>query len=379
MLFLLFLSILLSTSYVQTKLGNYVTQNINKTYNTNLKIGKVNLSFLGSIQLKEVEIRDHHKDTLIFVKKISTSILSARKTVNSQLLFDNITIENAYYYMKTYKGEATDNMGVFIDSFKSDKPKDSLVPPFILKASNIYVENLNFRITDLNKDRELRFSASNTGGNLQNLIVNGADFSSNIRGLYFKTNQGLKVSNLTTNYSYTKTAMNFKNTVLETKDSKVIGDIVFNYKREDLANFTDKVKITGNFDKSKLKVQDLKKFYNELSGEDIISFSGKIKGLLNDFTLKNLILSTQKGIKVNGDLAFKNAVNTERGFTFKGQLNNLTATYNELKNILPNVLGKTLPSEFRKLGQFIIKGNISITPDKMMAGIRVNSQIGGAV
>ncbi len=379
MLFLLFLSILLSTSYVQTKLGNYVTQNINKTYNTNLKIGKVNLSFLGSIQLKEVEIRDHHKDTLIFVKKISTSILSARKAVNSQLLFDNITIENAYYYMKTYKGETTDNMGIFIDSFKSDKPKDSLAPPFILKASNIYVENLNFRITDLNKDRELRFSASNTGGNLQNLIVNGADFSSNIRGLYFKTNQGLKVSNLTTNYSYTKTAMNFKNTVLETKDSKVIGDIVFNYKREDLANFTDKVKITGNFDKSKLKVQDLKKFYNELSGEDIISFSGKIKGLLNDFTLKNLILSTQKGIKVNGDLAFKNAVNTERGFTFKGQLNNLTATYNELKNILPNVLGKTLPSEFRKLGQFIIKGNISITPDKMMAGIRVNSQIGGAV
>lgn len=378
MLFLLFLSVLLSTSFVQTKLGNYVTNNINETYNTNLKIGKVNLSFLGSVQLKDVEIRDHHKDTLIFVKKLSTSILNARKAINNELLFDDITLENAHYHMTTYKGETIDNMAIFIDSFKSDTPKDSLKPPFILKADNVYVENLNFKLTNLNNEKPVSFSASNTGGNLQDLVIDGADFSTNTRALYFITNQGLEVTNLTTNYKFTKTAMNFNNTVLETKYSKILGNIVFNYKREDLSNFTDKVKITADFNKSKLKVQDLKKFYNELSGEDVISFSGKMKGPLNNFSLKNLKLSTKKGIKVNGDLTFRNAVNTDRGFTFKGDLSNLTATYNELKNILPNVLGKTLPTEFRKLGQFKIKGNVLVTPEKMVAKIVMNSQIGGA-
>jgi hypothetical protein len=64
---------------VQTKLGVYATNKINEDFDTNLSIGKVNLSFLGSIALKEVQIRDHHKDTLIFVKKISTSLLSVKK------------------------------------------------------------------------------------------------------------------------------------------------------------------------------------------------------------------------------------------------------------------------------------------------------------
>ena len=58
---------MLSTSFVQTKLGAYATKKINESYNTNLSIGKVNLSFLGSVAFKDVQIRDHHKDTLIVV------------------------------------------------------------------------------------------------------------------------------------------------------------------------------------------------------------------------------------------------------------------------------------------------------------------------
>ena len=379
MLFLLLVSILLSTSFVQTKLGNYATNKINEDFGTNLSIGKVNLSFLGSIVLKDVEIRDHHKDTLIFVKKLSTSLLNAKKVLNSELLFDAITLEDGYYYMKTYKGEADDNMAIFIDSFKSDTPKDSLAPPFTLKADNVYVENLDFKLINENNKTPLSFSATNIGGNAQDLAIIGADFSTNARGLYFRTNQGLQVTNLTTNYKFTKTAMNFDNTKLETESSSVIGNILFTYKREDLINFNDKVNITANFEKSTLKVQDLKKFYKELNGSDVISFSGKMKGKLNNFDLNNLNLSTQKGIKLKGNLSFKNVVNTERGFVFNGDLTNLTATYSELKNILPNLLGKNLPSEFGKLGQFSIRGKINVTPSKMKATVDLQSQIGSVI
>ena len=136
LLLLVFVSILLSTSFVQTKLADYATVKINKNYGTDLNIGKINASFLGNITLKNVQIRDHHKDTLIFVKKLSTSLLSAKKVIDGSLLFDNITLENGYYYMKTYKGETSDNMAVFIDNFRRDKPKDSLDAPFILKFAS---------------------------------------------------------------------------------------------------------------------------------------------------------------------------------------------------------------------------------------------------
>lgn len=378
-LLLLFISVFLSTSYVQTKLGNYFTSKINKDFGTNLKIGKVNLSFLGSIQLKEVEIRDHHKDTLIFVNKLTTSLLSVKKVLDNKLLFNDITIEDAYYYMKTYKGETDDNMAIFIESFKSDKPKDSLAPPFVLKTKNAYVSNLDFKIINENNETPLSFSATNIGGNLQDLSVLDGDFFTNTRGLYFITNKGLEVTNLTTDYSLTENEMKFANTTLQTKNSNLNSDILFSYKKGGLADFSNNVKITANFKESKLKILDLKKYYSELNGDDLVTFSGKMDGNLNDFSLKNLKFSSKNGILLNGNLAFVNTINTERGFVFDGRLNNLTATYKELKNLLPNVLGKTLPSEFSKFGKFSLRGKVKVSPKKMNATVNMKSRIGNLI
>jgi len=361
---------------VQTKLGVYTTNKVNEDFDTNLSIGKVNLSFLGSIALKDIQIRDHHKDTIIFIKKISTSLLSAQKVFNNKLLFDAITIEDAFYFMKTYKGETTNNMSVFIASFRSDTPKDSLDLPFILKANNVYIQNLDLRISNDNKENPLNFSATNIGGNVQDLAIVGADVALNTRGLYFRTNQDLQVTSLTTNYKFTKRAMSFESARLETKNSRLSANIFFTYGRGDLSNFSDKVQIEAEFKESNLKVLDLKKFYNELNGGDIISFSGKMKGKLNNFNLNNLKLTTEKGIRLDGNLAFKNAVNRKRGFVFNGDLNTLTANYKELKNIAPNLLGENLPSELEKIGQFNLEGKVNITSSKVKAILTIKSQIG---
>ncbi|WP_299012439.1 translocation/assembly module TamB [uncultured Polaribacter sp.] len=364
---------------MQTKLGNYATGKINEEYGANLAIGKINLSLLGSVQLKDVQIKDHHKDTLIFVNKLSTSLLSAKKVLDKQVLLGDVILSDASYYMKTHKGEKQNNISVFLQSFVTNKPKDSLAPPFVLKADNIYVQNLDFKIINENNQKPLIFSAVNIGGNVQDLAINGANFEAKTRGLHFKTNQGIVVNNLTTDYAYTNTKMNFENTLLKTEKSDLNANIVFNYNKGDLAKFTDNVKITANFTKSKIKITDLKKFYTELSGNDVIFFNGKLNGTLNNFDLRNLNLKTRKGIKVIGNLSFVNAVNTKRGFVFDGKLRNLSASYAELKNILPNVLGNTLPSEFSKFGRFTAKGNVRLTPTQISAAIALRSKIGTIV
>ena len=179
MLFLLFVSILLSISPVQTKLGRYFTNKINKDFGTNLTIKKVDFSFLGSVKLRGIEIRDHHKDTLIFVDKLTTSVLNARKILNNEVYLGPIYLEDAYYHMKTYKGEEDDNMAVFIDSFDDGKEKNSL-NPFILKSENVYVDNLDFKLVNENTQDSLLYFTNNAGGNLQDLSIIGPDFSANI-------------------------------------------------------------------------------------------------------------------------------------------------------------------------------------------------------
>lgn len=379
MLFLLLISIVLSIPAVQTKIGNYLTNKVNEDFGTNLSIEKVDLSLLGSVQLKGVQIRDHHKDTLIFVNKLTTSILNAKRILDSEVNLKSIYLEDAAYYMKTYKGEEDDNMAVFIDSFDNGKPKDSLANPFILKTSNIYANNVDFRITNANKKDSVHYAAKNIGGNLQDFAIVGPNVSANIKGLYFVDKYGLDVTNLTTDFSYSKTAMHFKNTTLQTKKTHIKADIDFTYKREDLADFNNKVQINARFKRSKVAVQDVKKFYNELSGNDILSLKGNLQGKLNNFDLKKLNLSSNKGLKINGNLSFVNAISKERGFIFEGNLTNLTATHKELKNILPNVLGKTLPSEFGKLGKFNLKGYVKVTPEQIQADVHVNSEIGSTI
>ena len=375
-LLLVLVSLLLSTSIVQTNLGNLATKRINQKFGTNLNIGKINISFLGTVALKDIQIRDHHQDTLIFVKTLSISLVNGRKIIDGNLLFGDVSIEDAYCYIKTYRGENNSNMTIFADSFRSDTPKDSLNPLFTLKAENVFVQNLDFKLINENNQNPLKFSASNVGGNLEEMAIVGADFSTKARGLYFKTNQGIQVTNLTTNYRYGLNAMYLNNMRLETENSNLIGDLLFKYKTGGLADFSDAVNIEANFKESKVKILDLKKFYKELNGGDVVSFSGKLNGNLNDFDLKKLILTTEKGIHLNGDLSFKNAVNSERGFIFNSDLNNLTATYKELRGILPNVLGKILPSELDKLGQFDLQGKVQLTTSFIEANVQVKSQIG---
>ena len=85
LLFFFLISIIFSIPGVQTRLARSLTKNLKKSYNTNIVIKRVDLSFLGSVRLKGVEIRDHHNDTLIFVKKLSTSLLNAKKVIDNKV------------------------------------------------------------------------------------------------------------------------------------------------------------------------------------------------------------------------------------------------------------------------------------------------------
>lgn len=377
---MLLLFILLSLPVVQSKLAKQATNWLNKEYNTNIVVKKVDLSWFGSLQLKKIEIRDHHKDTLIFVDNLSTSLTNVKKILDNSVDLGEASLDGVHFNMKTYKGEKNDNMSIFIDSFEDGKPRDSLANPFVLKSKNIRLNKLTFKLLDENKKDPLQFAAYNAGGDLQNFSIIGPDVSIAIKNLRFKENRNVNVTNLTTNFEYTKRYMNFEETVLETDNkSKIKGNIRLSYKRKDLANFNDKVKIKAQFSKSLLSVKDLSKLYNELSGNDVLNFTGNINGVLNNFSANNVKVYSKNGMKIIGNMGFVNAIKTSRGFVFDADLENVTANYFQLKSVLPNLLGKSLPSEFQRLGNFTLQGLVKVTPEQMDATLSVNSEIGNTI
>ncbi len=380
LLFLILLIILLSLPFVQSKLAKHATDWLNKEYNTDIVVKRVDLSWLGSVQLKGIEIRDHHKDTLIFVQNLSTSLLNAKRIIENNVNLGEASLSSAYFNMRTYKGEKNDNLSIFIDSFEDGKPRDSLSKPFVLNSDKIALRNLTFKLYDDNKKDPLEFAAYNAGGNLLNFSIVGPDVSLNIREMNFTENRGVNISNLSTDFVYTKKYMQFDNTLLETDNkSKIEGDIKLTYNRKDFANFNDKVNVKAKFSKSALAVKDLSKLYKELSGNDIVYFTGDIDGTLNNFSANNVRLHSKKGMRIVGNMGFVNAIKTSRGFVFDADLDNVTSNYYQLKSVLPNLLGRTLPTEFQRLGNFTLKGIVRVTPEQMDATLTVDSEIGTTI
>ena len=360
---------------MQTRLGKMATDFLRTEFNVDINVKRVDLSFLGKVKLNEVLVKDHHADTLVYVQNLTTSVLSYQNLINGKLNFGQFSLERFILNMKTYKGEEYDAFTMFIDKFDdgttSDKPSGFLLTSSRLKLKEGYVELYDENIEN---SKPLFFKAIE--GNAKNFKIDGPNVYADISKLHFIENHNVEVQSLSTNFTYTKTAMNFLNTELVTDNSSVVADITFSYNREDFSDFVNKVKIDADVKSADLSLVDLKKFYNELGTNDVLHFSTKISGNLNDFKTEKLVLTTDQDAAIIGTLHFQNVFNLDEGFSLAANLTRLTSDYDHLKALLPNILGKQLPSSFKKLGRFSVSGFAYITEDLINADVIIKTDIG---
>ena len=375
MLFII-LVLVLSVPTVQTKLGKYATTKLNDTFKTNININKVSLQFNGDVELKEIYIQDYKKDTLISIKELNTSILSFTNLFSGNLVFGDIDIENLFFNIKTYKGANDTNLDVFVNKFEDDNPRQEK-SSFLLSSSDVSIYNSIFKLSDENRETKKMLHFEDLNINATNFLINGSDVSARINTLGFKDSRGVVVKNMMTDFSYTLTDMTFANLQIKTPNSVLNGDLKFSYKREDLQYFEDKVIINASFKDSNVFLNELNTFYNEFGVNQSAKFSVDISGTLNDLQTNNLKLNTSTNTKVYGNINFKNLFNKEaNNFYMNGSFSNLTSTYSDLKELLPNVLGEAIPTSFGRLGKFNIIGNSQITSSTVIADIEINTDLG---
>ncbi len=379
MLLSVLLIVLFSLPVVQTGIAKVITKKLNKKYGTNIVVKKVDLSFLGDVKLKKIEINDHHNDTLIYVDKLTTSLFNYKNIVDNKLEFDEVEMDGVHFYMKTYKGEKNDNLSVFVDKFDNKDTTKNNSPPFLLTSSKITLTNTNFFLFNKNRKEEAIVFYKNIDGFVTDFKVEGSNVYANVKEVSLIEDHGILVTNLSTDFIYTKSKMTFTNTKLVTENSSIDAEIVFNYKREDLADFNNKVEIEADFLKANVSLIDLHKFYDELGENDKVNFTTKVKGTLNNFTLKGLKLVSNRNSIINGSFHFKNAVNNENGFSLNAYIYNISSNYQNLKQLLPNILGKTLPTTFEKFGRFNTKGQVFITKELVDAKLTINSELGKTI
>ncbi|MGJ8738867.1 MAG: translocation/assembly module TamB, partial [Zobellia laminariae] len=371
-------TVILSLPFVQTSFAKYATDTINKDFGTNINIDKLRISLITwDTNLEGIYIEDYQKDTIFYVNKLTTSILSVRNLSKGKLEFGDIKIDELDFKLKTYLDNRNTNLEVFIDKFDDGKPRKPGTDPFFFSSSDVQISNSNFRLIDENFENELLLDFEELNIGATDFQILGPQVSAKINSMAFNSQRGINVKQMATDFKYTKQQMRFDSLRIKTEGSKLKGDLVFDYERKDFADFLNKVNLKAEFVESEVAFDEINLLYDQFGKGKTVNFSSKVSGVLNDLNADELFLqSDNTGIR--GDFNFKNLFVRKKPFVMHADMKNVTSSYYELRSLMPNILGKSLPSSFQKLGQFTIRGNTVITENSIDAKVNLNTAIGSS-
>lgn len=369
------MGILLSIPCVQTSLGKYATNSINKSYGTNISIGKVAITPFGSVKLGDVLVLDHHKDTLFYIKKLNTSILSFKKIYDpGHPYLKDVILHGLDVRIVNYKNENYTNLDKFIDAFDDGSPSSGR---FRMKANKMTVFKSRFQYIDYNLQTPKMLDFTQLNGKIEDFFIKGANVTTFIEKLSFKDHRGLFVENITADFLYTKKNILLKQLEMKTPLSEMKGRVELKYNRKDFSDFNNKVIFDVQFDKATIASNDLNYFYNEFGKNNVFYVDTHLIGTLNNFTTYNLKLVDKNQSEIIGTANFKNLFGKgNQEFYMKGNFDRITSNYEDLKSILPRILGNNLPSVLAKLGNVNISGAVELTQKIINADVSMLSELG---
>ncbi|MEL1248305.1 translocation/assembly module TamB domain-containing protein [Flavobacterium helocola] len=356
-------------------MGKYATDSLNKSFGTNISIGKVAITPFGSVKLGEVLVLDHHQDTLFYIKKLNTSILSFKKIYDpGHPYMKDVILNGLDARIVNYKGEKYTNLDKFIEAFDDGSPSSG---KFRMKANKMTVFNSRFQYIDHNLKTPKMLDFTQLNGEIKDFFIKGANVTTYIEKLSFKDHRGLVVENITSDFTYTKKNILLDGLSMKTPESEMKGRVELKYDRKDFSDFNNKVVFDVQFDKASIASNDLNYFYNEFGKNNVFYVDTHLIGTLNNCTTHNLKLVDKNQSEIVGTINFQNLFGKgDQAFYMKGNFDRLTSSYDRLKAILPRILGKNLPSTLDKLGTVNMIGGVELTQKYINADVYLMSKLG---
>ncbi|WP_019038819.1 translocation/assembly module TamB domain-containing protein [Psychroflexus tropicus] len=361
---------------VQTYFGKKVTASFNDTYQTDLKVNGLKINYKGNIELNELLLSDEYQDTIIYAKSLQTSLVNLINLSGNNLHFSNTEFDQLKFKLKQYRGEDYDEFTKFLTKLE-DTTSSNSKDPFQLKINRAIAYNSEFVIINENIGAEPTFYIKNLDFNLSNFKLLGPDLNFNMRRMSGFLKEGIIVDDFSTEFAYTPEYMEFQNLILETPYSLIKGKLDFNYQREDLKDFLDKVDVEAKFENSSVSTTDLRKYYEGFGYGHQLLLTGKAKGQLNNLKLSSLKLSGLDFTQLQGSIKLVNSFG-DLPFKMTGFPIDIETSYDDLIRLFPTDLEPTLPVYFKELGQTALKGRVEVSNDVLFTAVDIKTELGNA-
>ena len=303
--------IVFKSSFVQTLITQKISDVLSKKTGTEITVGEVDFRPFDTFVLRDLLIRDHHKDTLLYSSDFYFEI-NKYDFDKIEFQLDLLELNDTYINVTTYKGETYSNVNLFFKKLSiSEQVEKKTSPKFYIE--DIAFENLKFRYWNENDSmifNKIDFNHTLlTGLNMDadNFLYKEDLVTINMDLVSFKECSGFEVLGMSGQLMVDNQNILLKYFEFETDKTDINGNIGFNYQSfNSFKSFIKDVALDTYFEETTIHSKDLAYFTNSVQGLDkSITFQGEIKGTISSLKAKNLKFNYGKMTAFEGEMEFK--------------------------------------------------------------------------
>ncbi len=373
--------LLLQNKKIQTLLTHYVAREISKKLGTEIKVGKVSVTFFNRLQVRNLYLEDTNGDTLLYADKIKARITHLNRK-KEEITIGRLAFDNTYIHL------ITDTSGVINLRFIIDqlnKPGKEKKQGWKTTFERIEFSNSRFRYTKTGNEAPeygINFQDMDLGElqiKLAGLNIAGDTLSFDIKDIAFLEKSGFRLNSMNARMSLSKRHMDFGNIYVETPLSNVSANqirfVFTDY--GDFSDFVNRVKTYFNLRSSIVNFADIGYFAPALKGyNQTLRVSGLVTGTISDMSGQNILLSYNDHTSLEGSFNMIGLPDFHQTFMHLN-IRQLTTDVGDIRMLsLPGNKKIDVPANFNQLGLITYTGKFTGYMDDFVAYGNFNTRLG---
>lgn len=371
-------------TYVAKKAAKYLSGELK----TRVEINSLYIKPFKSVVLEGLYVEDHEKDTLLYSPRFTLD-LNFLSFKLRQASINTVQMDNGQFYLKDYK-DGTNNLDFIINYFNSGttKPTAPKRKPYEVTFDKVVLNNIKFKYKNFNytdvisgvnfNDISLRnLNTTITGFNTKAHLA-----SFKIQNLTLKEKSGFYLKNFTADANIDSNALEFKNLLLEAKETRISDYVQFKFSEfNDFNHFVKKVFVKADLKNSRINANDIKYFIPDLKSStfDFVA-DGTISGYVDNIKAKNFSVKAGKATYVKGDFKITGLPKINETF-LDMRFSQAYTNKRDAELVLKSFTGKSqkLPAIAAKFGNINFKGRFTGFPKDFVAYGEFKTALGRVV
>ena len=330
--------LLISFPGVQNNLAHRLTKNINRNFQTEVKVEGVKIGFDGTVNLASFFIADHHSDTLFYAKNFKTDLYSLGQWVNGNLFFSSTQFEDIFLKITHYNGEKNNSFFHFTDKLLNHIEPKKLTPVFV-RIDQLNISDGRFLFIDENYPiNTLDIEKINLDASEFFVVNDEVDVV--LENLKFDSKDYGQVNLYEMDFYYNPCVLDIDSFELSSLESKVNGKISINFPHGSFKEFQDDASIDVDLEGT-LSRQVFQNFIDLPKDFQSVAVKLFASGTLNDLKLLNFEVN-QEAIQLKGKLNVKDFFSSEP-ITASVELESINIVPPKLSSVIPLSFNEQIP------------------------------------